>query len=316
MIGEPNVFIAFGAGLLSFLSPCVLPIIPSYLCFIGGVSLSSAPNSPAPKTSPRVIMGTLFFVLGFSTIFIAMSIIFSQMMLFMDGVSRLIDVIAGLIVIVMGVHVLWNCINFLNYDKRIHPQKRPEHPVACFLTGMAFGAGWTPCIGPILTSILFIAGQTEELLKAVAYLGAYSLGLGLPFMLCAIFLQHALKQMAKVKRLLPLIHKASGIILILLGVIIMFGRFQGINIAIQRYSNLFIAWAHGESAMPRLIPAALLLAISCLPLIVCLFLKKRMSTRLIIMSSIFLVLALLQLTGFLPITRLLADWLVYQQNYS
>jgi cytochrome c-type biogenesis protein len=255
-------------------------------------------------------------VLGFSAIFIAMSVILSQMMLFMGGMSRIIDIIAGLIVRVMGLHVLFNFIGLLNYDKRVHPQKRPERPIACFLTGMAFGAGWTPCIGPILTGILFIAGQSEELFKAVAYLGVYSLGLGLPFMLCAVFLQHALKQVANMKRLLPLIHKVSGIFLIILGLLIMFGRFQMINIAIQRYSNLFIAWAHGESAALRLIPAALFLVCSFVPLLLRWFRKKRPSMRLFVVSGVFLALGILQLTGFIQITRLLADWIVYQQNYS
>ncbi|MDR3274047.1 MAG: cytochrome c biogenesis protein CcdA, partial [Puniceicoccales bacterium] len=161
-----------------------------------------------------------------------------------------------------------------------------------------------------------IAGQSEELFKAVVYLSAYSLGLGLPFMLCAVFLQHALKQVAKIKRLLPLIHKVSGIFLIVLGILIMFGRFQMINIAVQRYSNLFVEWAHGESVALRLIPAALFLACSFIPLLLRWFRKKRPSTRLFVISGVFLALGILQLTGFIQITRLLADWIVYQQNYS
>jgi cytochrome c-type biogenesis protein len=313
MTGELNLFIAFGAGLLSFLSPCILPIIPSYLCFIGGVSLT---GDSEWKTSPHVVLGTLFFVLGFSAVFIVMSVILSQMMLFMGG-SRIIDVIAGLIVIVMGLHILCNFIGFLNYDKRVHLQKRPEHPVACFLVGMAFGAGWTPCIGPILTGILFLAGQTEELFKAIVYLGAYSLGLGLPFMLCAVFLQYALKQMKKMKRLLPVIHKVSGVFLILLGLLIMFGRFQVLNIAIQRYSNIFVAWARGESVLVRLIPAVLF-CVCALVLLLGHWLrhKKRPPARLIVISGVFLTLGILQITGLIHTTQLLADWIVYQQNYS
>jgi cytochrome c-type biogenesis protein len=313
MTGELNLFIAFGAGLLSFLSPCILPIIPSYLCFIGGVSLT---GDPERKTSSPVILGTLFFVLGFSTIFIAMSVILSQIMLFVGG-SWIIDIIAGLIVIVMGLHILGNFIGFLNYDKRVHPQKRPEHPVTCFLVGMAFGAGWTPCIGPILTGILFLAGQTEELFKAIVYLSAYSLGLGLPFMLCAVFLQYALKQVKKMKRLLPVIHKVSGVFLILLGLLIMFGRFQVLNIAIQRYSNMFVAWARGESALVRLIPAVLFCVCALAPLLGhWLGHKKCPPARLIVISSVFLVLGILQISGLLQTTRLIADWIVYQQNYS
>ena len=313
MTSELNLFIAFGAGLLSFLSPCILPIIPSYLCFIGGVSLT---GDSERKTSPHVILGTLFFVLGFSTVFIVMSVILSQMMLFVGG-SRIIDIIAGLIVIAMGLHILFNFIGFLNYDKRVHPQKRPEHPVACFLVGMAFGAGWTPCIGPILTGILFLAGQSEELFQAIVYLGAYSLGLGLPFMLCAVFLQYALKQIVKMKRLIPVIHKISGIFLILLGLLIMFGRFQVLNIAIQRYSTIFVAWVRGESALVRLIPAVLFCLCSLLPLLGhWLGHKKRPPARLIVISGVFLALGILQITGLIQATQLLADWIVYQQNYS
>jgi cytochrome c-type biogenesis protein len=182
---------------------------------------------------------------------------------------------------------------------------------------MAFGAGWTPCIGPILTGILFLAGQSEELLKAVVYLSAYSLGLGLPFMLCAIFLQYALKQIAKMKRLLPVIHKISGVFLILLGLLIIFGRFQVLNIAIQRYSNLFVAWVRGESALVRLIPALLFCLCSLLPPLIHWFgHKKRPSVRLIVISGVFLALGVLQITGLIQTTRLLADWIVYQQNYS
>jgi cytochrome c-type biogenesis protein len=313
MTSELNLFIAFGAGILSFLSPCILPIIPSYLCFIGGVSLT---GDAERKTNPRVVLRTLFFVLGFSFVFIAMSVILSQMMLFAGG-SRIIDIIAGLIVIVMGLHTLCNFIGVLNYEKRVHVQKRPEHPVACFLVGMAFGAGWTPCIGPILTGILFLAGQSEELFKAVVYLGAYSLGLGLPFMLCAVFLRYALKQLMKMKRLIPVIHTISGIFLILLGLLIMFGRFQVLNITIQRYSNLFIAWARGESALVRLIPAVVFCLCSFLPLLGhWLGHKKRAPTRLIVISGVFLALGILQATGLIQTTQLLADWVVYQQNYS
>ncbi|GHV64291.1 hypothetical protein AGMMS49587_16380 [Spirochaetia bacterium] len=170
--GQLSIFLAFAAGLLSFLSPCVLPIIPSYLCIIGGVR-------------SHLVAGTVSFILGFSAVFIVLSILLSTTLFLLGGISRYITIAAGIIVIILGLNVIFDFLSFLNYEKRFHLNKRPRGIAGTFLAGAAFGAGWTPCVGPILGSILLLAGQSGKTATAALYLAVYSAGLGLPFLLAA-----------------------------------------------------------------------------------------------------------------------------------
>jgi cytochrome c-type biogenesis protein len=261
-----SVFLAFAAGLFSFLSPCVLPIIPSYLCLIGGISLGSLRSGAGVRrngaasgidgsvssmgsgtndggTSFHLIPGTISFILGFSAVFIILSLLLSTTFFLMGGVSRYINIAAGIIVIVLGFNVIFNFLSFLNYEKRFHLNKRPRGMTGTFVAGAAFGAGWTPCVGPILGGILLLAGQSGNTATAALYLAIYSAGLGLPFLLAAIFFNHFLKYAKKLRPLLPRIQKICGILLIFIGLMILTGRFQVLNGLIMKEQYRFIDWA-------------------------------------------------------------------------
>ena len=226
-MAEISVLLAFGAGVLSFLSPCVLPLIPSYLCVIGGVSSSAALEQSGGQA--RLAARTLAFVLGFSAVFIALSVIFAATFGLMGGVSLWINWISGAVVIVLGLNTLFGFLSFLNYEKRFHLTDRPRGFAGAFLAGAAFGAGWTPCVGPVLGGILLMAAQSGGIPRAVLYLACYSAGLGIPFVLAALFFSRFVKTSERLKRRLPLIRKISGALLVLIGVLMVTGHYQALN---------------------------------------------------------------------------------------
>ena len=242
---ELSAIIAFGAGLLSFVSPCVLPLIPSYLFFIGG-NLESPENAENAAAAPEdagnvpgkrpVLLRTLFFILGFSVVFTAAGIVFSS--LFIVSGVRYLDIAAGIIIIVFGLNAVFNFLHFVNYEKRFHPKGRSAAGCGgAFLVGAAFGAGWTPCVGPVLASILLLAGQSGRLPVAALYLVLYSAGLGLPFIAASLCFDRFLTGAKKLKRHFPLIQKASGVLLIVTGLLVLSGRFQAIAALLQKLSG-------------------------------------------------------------------------------
>ncbi|MDR1251677.1 MAG: redoxin domain-containing protein [Treponema sp.] len=223
-----SILLAFGAGLLSFFSPCVLPLIPSYLCIIGGAPLSAS-SEKTGEFKPRLVAGTLSFILGFSAVFIILSILLAATFSLMGGISRYINWISGAVVIVLGLNILFDFLSFLNYEKRLHLTGRVRGIFGTFLAGAAFGAGWTPCVGPVLGSILLLAAQSGGVPTAVLYLAFYSAGMGLPFLLASIFFNVFLKTSLKLRPHLPLIRRISGVLLIAIGVLIVTGRYQALN---------------------------------------------------------------------------------------
>jgi cytochrome c-type biogenesis protein len=312
-----NLFLAFTAGLLSFLSPCVLPLIPSYLFFLGGIGLDgrARDDKEPPGGSSRLIVTTVSFILGFSTVFVVMSLLLSGTFLLMGGVTRYINIAAGLIVIVLGLNGIFNFAGFLNYEKRFHPAKRPRGLAGAFLTGLAFGAGWTPCVGPILGSILLMAGRSGKMGQAALRLAFYSMGLGLPFLGAAVFFNRFLKQAEKLRPHLPLIQRISGIFLIAIGVFILLGRYQALYITIMKSQWTFIDWAQSGEPLVRVLPALLFFIIAALPAAALLFRKKSLnSPALIIFSGIFVMLGIAQAAGILDSAGILARWLIYQQQ--
>jgi cytochrome c-type biogenesis protein len=228
----PSMLLVFTAGLLSFLSPCVLPLIPSYLGILG---------SAKPGGKSALFVTTVSFILGFSAVFVVLSILISTAFFLMGGVSRYIRIAAGIIVIILGLNIVFDFLSMLNYEKRFHAQ-RPRGLAGAFVAGAAFGAGWTPCIGPILTSVLLLAGQSGKAGIAVLYLALYSAGLGLPFLLAAAFFDRFLASAKRLRSYLPLIKKISGIVLIVMGLLILTGRFSALNIALQKWQYQYIDW--------------------------------------------------------------------------
>jgi len=224
-----SVFIAFGAGFLSFLSPCVLPLIPSYLCVIGG-----SPMAGNTEYRPRPIARTVSFISGFSVVFIVLSIIFTTTITLMSGFFQYINLISGVVVIVLGLNIIFNFISLLNYEKRLHLKNKPKGIIGAFLAGSAFGAGWTPCIGPVLSGILLLAVNSGNIPLAVFYLVFYSAGLGLPFLLASLFFNAFVKISVKLRTHLLLIQRISGALLIVIGVLIITGHYKILyNLAAQ-----------------------------------------------------------------------------------
>ena len=248
MTQDPSVFLVFAAGLLSFLSPCVLPLIPSYLSILGGMG--------ADQYRSRLLKTAAGFVLGFSIVFIALGLLISTTFFLMGNISKYINIAAGLLVIVLGLNVIFDFIAFLNYEKRPLLESKTRNVkgvVTAFLAGMAFGAGWTPCIGPILTGILLMAGQGGQTGKAVFFLVVYSAGLALPFLLAALFFDSFLVKTRWLRSHMILIKRVSGIILIIIGLTILTGRYSAANAVIQKAMFNYINWAETKMLPFRLL---------------------------------------------------------------
>ncbi|MCL2209383.1 MAG: cytochrome c biogenesis protein CcdA [Treponema sp.] len=242
MSNYPSLLLSFSAGLLSFFSPCVLPLIPSYLGILGsagGVALSQEENEQTGKKRFVLFFTALFFIFGFTAVFIIFSIIVSSTFLLMGGLSGYIRIASGIIVIVLGLNILFDFLSFLNYEKRLNINSKPKGLIGAFLAGSAFGAGWTPCIGPVLAGVLFLAGQSGKAGIAAFYLAVYSFGLGLPFLLAAVFFDRYLVPAKWFRNKLQLIKKISAALLIIIGILIMTGHFSALNIAMQKLQMKF-----------------------------------------------------------------------------
>jgi cytochrome c-type biogenesis protein len=177
----------------------------------------------------RPIARTLSFICGFSVVFIILSVIFSSTFILMNGIFGYINLISGIIVIILGLNIIFDFLSLLNYEKRFHIKNKPKGIVGAFLAGGAFGAGWTPCVGPVLTGILFLATKTNSIPLAVIYLVFYSAGLGLPFLLASIFFNTFIKISTKLRAYIPLIQRISGALLIVIGILIIRGDYKAIN---------------------------------------------------------------------------------------
>ena len=216
--------VALGAGLISFLSPCVLPLIPGYISYISGSSLNELCENKSVNLLPII-----FFTVGFSIVFI----IFGAASTFLGQVllqnSYELRIGAGLIIIIFSLHIIGLInIKFLNYEKRIHTNSNTNFfsPV---LIGMAFAFGWTPCIGPILGSILVLAATEESLNKGIFLLFSYSLGLAIPFILSGYLIQKFLIFSKNFKKNISLVSKVGGIILLITGILILTNQLQALG---------------------------------------------------------------------------------------
>ena len=214
---------AFTAGLLSFLSPCILPLIPAYLSFISGVSLNEMRKEESDaRSSAKVLSNALLFVLGFSFVFVALgasATFFGKFLLTELGILRRI---AGILVILFGIHMLGVFrIGFLDQEKRYHQRTKSLGLFGSFLVGVAFALGWTPCIGPILATILFLASTKETVAQGIWLLGIYSAGLGIPFLLAALAVDRFFQVSSTFKRHFRAIEITSGLLLIAVGILIL-----------------------------------------------------------------------------------------------
>ncbi len=224
----PSMLIALAAGILSFLSPCVLPIVPPYLAYMGGISMGEMRGDTAARQ--RVILPALFFVLGLSTVFLFLGFTASFLGRFFLENQVFLARISGALVIVFGLHFLGVLrIPILDREARMQAGDRGGSAFGAYLLGLAFAFGWTPCIGPQLGAILSIAATEASLARGTALLGVYALGLGLPFLLAALFIERAMGVMGRLKRHMKVIERAMGVLLIVVGVALVTGAFSAFS---------------------------------------------------------------------------------------
>ena len=225
-----ELFIAFGAGLISFLSPCVLPLIPGYISYISGSSLNEILEKKTVNIIPIIL-----FTLGFSLVFISFGATASFLGSVILNNSYELRIASGIIIIIFSLHILGIInINFLNYEKRVYTEKK-SGIFSSILVGMAFGFGWTPCIEPILGSILALASTEQSLNRGILLLVFYSLGLAIPFILSGYLIQKFLVFSKNIKSKMNIIMKVGGILLLTTGILIITNQLQAIGFYLLKY---------------------------------------------------------------------------------
>ena len=225
MTGSLNLVTALLAGLVSFLSPCVLPLIPGYISFISGVSLQDLQSSQGKGAARRAFLSSCWFVLGFSIVFIALGASATALGSFLLPKLQALRWAAGALIILFGLHLVGIFrIPFLQYEKKVEVRQRPLTAIGALLVGAAFAFGWTPCIGPILAGILALASTQETIWQGMLLLAAYSLGLGLPFLGTSLGVQAFFRFFSRFRKYLRVVEVASGLLLLLVGFLIMTNR--------------------------------------------------------------------------------------------
>ena len=238
-----SLLAAFAAGFLSFVSPCVLPLIPGYISFSSGASMDEmrGGTATAPSTTrTQIFLTSLAFVIGFSLVFVALGASATAVGKFMFARLPLLSKIAGAILIVFGLHTMGVFrLAFLETEKRVHAQRKPAGPLGAMLVGVAFAFGWTPCIGPILGGILAIAGSKNSVWEGVALLAVYSLGLGIPFLITSLAINQFFGAAKRIRKYYHAIELTSGALLIVIGVLIISGQLTIITRFLQPYLPTF-----------------------------------------------------------------------------
>ncbi len=320
---------SFVAGLLSFLSPCVLPLVSSYLAFISGFlntstartrksdtpqSGSNDPNIARSSNVAKIIIATGVFIAGFGCVFVVMGVLMSGVMFLLSGAGRIIMVASGVIVVTLGLNILFDFIPFLNYEKSFLGKtegKRFAGLWGPFIAGLAFGAGWTPCVGPILGGILLMASQSGQAALAAAYLAVYSLGLGVPFLLTALFWGRFLAALSPLKRLIPAIRVISGVFICVIGVLIAAGRFSTLSSAALKHGYALARWAESGAISVRIAPACVLAALGLIPLLAALLRKTPPRLPGAAFSIVCVGIGALNAAGVINIAALFSAWLMF-----
>ncbi|MEP2640747.1 MULTISPECIES: cytochrome c biogenesis protein CcdA [Roseobacteraceae] len=221
----PAMFVALFAGVISFLSPCVLPIVPPYLAYMSGVSIGEMTGETAARK--RAVIAALFFVMGLSTVFLILGFTASAFGAFFLQNQVLFAQISGLVVVVFGLHFVGLFrIPFLDQEARLDAGDQGGSSFGAYVLGLAFAFGWTPCIGPQLGAILSLAASEASVSRGTLLLGIYAAGLGIPFLLAAMFMTRAVGVMNKIKRHMKTIERVMGILLIVVGLAMVTGAFS------------------------------------------------------------------------------------------
>jgi cytochrome c-type biogenesis protein len=225
-----GVAVAFSAGLFSFLSPCVLPLFPSYLSFITGMSVADLSAELSPAVRRRVLVHALVFVLGFSLVFVGLGASFSAVGQFLLDYRDWIRLVGGALIVIFGLYIAGVFrLGIFGRTAQWQISEKPAGYLGTLLVGVTFAIGWTPCVGPILGAILSLAGTAETVSRGVGLLVAYSAGLGLPFLLSAIALGSFLKFFKRYRPFIPTVERAAGVLLVVVGVLVITNKYVLLN---------------------------------------------------------------------------------------
>jgi len=231
MIQDVSIPAALAAGVISFLSPCVLPLVPPYLIYLTGATIERVANDEEQRASKRAVMlSALVFVLGFSTVFVALGASASLIGGFIRAWSAQLSIVAGIAIILMGLHFLGlTRIGFLMREGRL-PIPKPVGLWGAYVMGLAFAFGWTPCIGPILAAILSVAASEATVTKGAGLLAVYSAGLGIPFLIAAFMVERFSGLLARMKKHLATVERAMGVLMVLVGIGFLTGAVSNVSI--------------------------------------------------------------------------------------
>lgn len=225
---ELGIVAAFAGGMLSFLSPCVFPLVPSYLSFVTGMGVEEL-EAGTPRVRRTALVHSALFVVGFSLVFMALGASASYVGQALRDYQVWIARVGGVLVVLFGLHLLGvTPVRWLQRERRVHLQRKPVGYAGSVAVGVAFGAGWTPCIGPVLGGILTLAATREGLAEGVALLGVYSAGLAVPFLLAAVGLSRYLAASRRFRRHIRWVERGSGVLLLLVGVLLLSGQFTAL----------------------------------------------------------------------------------------
>jgi cytochrome c-type biogenesis protein len=224
-MSEIGYISAFLGGILSFLSPCVLPLIPSYVSFITGISFEDFKTGDKARIRKLTIINSLAFVTGFSTVFVLLGVSSSYVGKYFAIYYDHIRIVGGIIIIVMGLYVMGVIkLNFLSAERRVHLHSKPRGHFGAYIVGLTFGAGWTPCIGPILGTILLIASTTGSAMEGFKLLLVYSAGLAIPFVATSLLINSFLSHFSAIQKYMRIIMIISGLMLIGFGIILLMDK--------------------------------------------------------------------------------------------
>ncbi len=230
-MNEPlGIVVAFTAGLFSFLSPCVLPLFPSYLSFVTGMSVADLQADLTAAARRRVLLHSVAFVVGFSVVFVSLGASFSAAGQVLLDYRDLIRRVGGALIVIFGLYIA-GLLSFgpFSRTKQWQLREKPAGYVGSFIVGLTFAIGWTPCVGPILGAILSLAGTAETVRRGVGLLVAYSAGLGVPFLLSALALGAFLKFFKRYRPFIPVVERAAGVILVVVGVLVFTNYYLVLN---------------------------------------------------------------------------------------